>query len=81
MALDEKTLGLLRSWKKKHGLDVLQGHLDKGLFSPDEGKRQLCYAWIERQRGIQKAYFLGRWVAYFSLLLAVFLWVMAALEE
>lgn len=81
MALDRKTLDMLRSWEKKHGLDVLQEHLDRGLFSPNQEKRRLCYAWIARARTLQKVDLVGKWTACLGLIAAACIAMIAAFTE
>ena len=48
--LSARTLKILLSWEEKHGLQVIQQHLDDGLFSRDPVERRLCYRWLERRR-------------------------------
>ncbi|MFA5386832.1 MAG: hypothetical protein WC322_00340 [Candidatus Paceibacterota bacterium] len=48
--LDKKTLAMLRNWKNKYGLDVIEDRLDSGLFHNDKAMQQACYAWIRAQR-------------------------------
>ncbi len=45
-----RTMKLLMSWEKKHGLDVIRQHLDDGLFSRDPAEQTLCYRWLEQRK-------------------------------
>jgi len=48
--LSARTLKILMSWEKNHGLDIIRQHLDEGLFSRDPVERLLCYRWLEQRR-------------------------------
>lgn len=48
--LSARTLQILMSWEENHGLDVIQQHLDDGLFSRDPVERKLCYRWLEQRK-------------------------------
>ena len=50
LELSARTLRILMSWEKKHGLDVIRQHLDDGHFSRDPVERKLCYRWLEQRR-------------------------------
>ena len=52
--LSARTLRILMSWEKKHGLVVIRQHLDDGLFSRDPWEYKLCYRWLEQRRAAQR---------------------------
>lgn len=49
-----RTLKILMSWEKTHGLDVIRRHLDDGLFSRDPLEYRLCYRWLEQRRAARR---------------------------